>query len=166
MPDYPPYEVGYGRPPKATQFGQRAQPQRSSGSGKAGPPDLAAILDRPIAAKIDGKRTFLHPQEAVLNGLFRRVINGEVRAIQQFLKLCDSAGLLQSQAAALGSVVHLPDDVPWELACYILQREGPPPWDPSVVASYLTEYEADLTLLKRLEKEVRAKERACTKHVC
>lgn len=103
----------------------------------------------------------MHPHEALLNGLFRRVIKGEIRAIQQFLKLCDSAGLVRSQAAAFNPVVHLPSDIPWELACYILAREGLPPWAPSLVASYLAEYEADLALLSRLEEEERAKGRAC-----
>ena len=160
-----PYEVGYGRPPKATRFGQRPQPQRRRRSGKEEPPNIAAILERPLEAKIDGKTARLHLHEAMLNGLFRRAVKGELRAIQQFLKMCDSAGLLQPQAAALGPVLHLPTNIPWELACYILMREGHPPWRPSLVEAYLAEYEADLARLKQLEEVDRADRRAGAKNV-
>ena len=146
-----PYEVGYCKPPIATRFGQRQPPKRRSGGTEQPLPDIAAILDRPIAVKVNGRNGRLHPHEAALHGLFGRVVKGEIRAIKQFLKECDRAGLLAAQTAAFDCVVHLPNDIPWELACYILQHAGLPPWDPLLVASHLAEYKADLERLERVE---------------
>ena len=39
--------------------------------------DIAALLDRPIQAKIDGRLKKIHPHEAMLHGLFKRGMEGE-----------------------------------------------------------------------------------------
>lgn len=69
----PTYKVGYGRPPKEYQFGQRRQPNRTKG-GAAEPAacNIAAVLDRPFPVKLNGKRRKIHPHEAILHGLFKR----------------------------------------------------------------------------------------------
>ena len=67
------YEVGYGKPPKATRFGARPQPARANRrTSRSQNPDIAALLDRPIEALIGGKKAKLHPHEAMLHGLFQR----------------------------------------------------------------------------------------------
>ncbi|WP_166294504.1 hypothetical protein [Bradyrhizobium sp. 2S1] len=80
-PDRGGYQVGYGKPPVATRFGTRPQPERPNRRvAKHHSPDVAALLERPIEASIGGKKIKLHPHEAVLHGLFKRVVAGETRA--------------------------------------------------------------------------------------
>src|SRR5438874_7374940 len=89
------YEVGYGKPPIATRFGVRAQPDRSKSSiAKAKSPalDIAALLDRPIQAKIDGRLKNIHPHEAMLHGLFKRGMEGEIRALHELIQRCRAPG--------------------------------------------------------------------------
>ena len=111
------YEVGYGKPPIATRFGVRAQPDRSkSPIAKAKSPalDIAALLDRPIQAKIDGRLKKIHPHEAMLHGLFKRGMEGEIRALQMLMEQCKRAGLLDSPATLQNDVIQAPEGVPME----------------------------------------------------
>jgi murein DD-endopeptidase MepM/ murein hydrolase activator NlpD len=68
------YEVGYGKPPKATRFGARAQPARSQRWNSTNQAtDIAALLDRPISVALNGKKTKMHPHEAMMLGLGKRL---------------------------------------------------------------------------------------------
>lgn len=74
-----PYEVGYGKPPKATHFGVRPQPQRRGRPKSAHfprPSKLTRFLEQPIEVKLDRRTTKLHPHEATLHGLFARSVKG------------------------------------------------------------------------------------------
>ncbi|MGY4626676.1 hypothetical protein [Bradyrhizobium sp. USDA 4486] len=158
-----PYEVGYGKPPKATQFGVRPQPARHGLARDARSerkPDLARVLDQPIEVKINGRRTKLHPHAAMLRGLFARIIQGQLRAIKQFLRECERAGLFDSEVLQCSVVVHAPKNVPLELAGYILEREGPPPWSEETLRPYLADYQRDLARLKALKEEALRQARA------
>ncbi|MCK1666311.1 hypothetical protein [Bradyrhizobium sp. 153] len=158
-----PYQVGYGKPPKATQFGVRPQPQRrtrpksvySRQSSK-----LTKFLDQPVEVKLNGRIAKLHPHEATLHGLFARIINGQLRPIKQFLRECQRAELLEAEVLQESSVIHVPKNVPMDLAGYILLREGPPPRDEGTLRPYFAEYERDLALLKLLKEEALLKARA------
>jgi uncharacterized protein DUF5681 len=91
------YEVGYGRPPKATRFGVRAQPDRSKRqSSKNEPPDLAGLLDRSVSLSRNGKQTKMHAYEAMLHALAKQALGGQIRALRQILKLFKEAGLLEA----------------------------------------------------------------------
>lgn len=158
-----PYEVGYGKPPKATQFGARPQPQRRTRPKSAHSPQsskLTRFLDEPVEVKLNGRTTKMHPHEATLNGLFARVIRGQLRAIQQFLRECNRAGLLEPEIVQQSKVIHVPRDVPIDLAGFIARREGPPPWDEETLRPYLAEYERDLAHLRTLKEEALAQARA------
>ena len=77
------YEVGYGKPPKATQFkkGQSGNP-----SGKKKPASLEDILKRTLAAQvtasIDGKKQSLSMMEAIVQALVRKAVTGDLAAIK------------------------------------------------------------------------------------
>jgi len=77
------YEVGYGKPPKATQFkkGQSGNP-----SGKKRPASLEDILKRTLAAQvtasIDGKKQSLSMMEAIVQALVRKAVTGDLAAIK------------------------------------------------------------------------------------
>jgi hypothetical protein len=150
------YEVGYGKPPIATRFGVRAQPDRSKNPiAKAKSPafDIAALLERPMQAKIDGKLKKIHPHEAMLHGLFRRGVEGEVRALQEFLQYCRRAGLLDLPAAINSSVIHAPQGVPIELVARLVRYAGAPPWDSELFGQWEAEYDRDIANLEKLKSE-------------
>lgn len=158
-----PYDVGYGKPPKATRFGVRPQPQRRAqppGAQSRERPDLSKFLDRLVEVKLNGRITKLHPYEALLHGLFGRGIKGQLRPIRQFIRECRRAGLLEAEVAQESPVIHAPKDVPLDLAAYVILREGPPPWDEATLKPYLAEYERDLARLKLLKEQALREARA------
>ena len=150
------YEVGYGKPPKATRFGVRPQPVRSKRKANTERPDIAALLDRPIQANINGKKTKLHPHEAMLHGLFQRAVGGQIRAIKFFLEECKRARLLDPPQQSHGAVIEIPHGVPPELGGRLVRRVGPPPWDPDVFALHKAEYERDMAHIEELKREAKA----------
>ena len=95
------YEVGYGKPPKATRFGNRPQPDRSS---KPGPTrraaiGLAAVTNGLMAVTHNGRVVRMHPHEAMLHGLAKNGLRGKQSAIKAFLVECKKAGLLEGPPA-------------------------------------------------------------------
>jgi len=89
------YEVGYGRPPKATRFGVRKQPDRSSRrSSRKEPADLAALLNRSVRLSRNGKPTKMHAYQAMLYAQVKQALAGKIRALRQVLRLFKEAGLL------------------------------------------------------------------------
>jgi hypothetical protein len=148
------YKVGYGKPPEEWRFGARRQPNRVMRRPSNASPDLAALLDRPMQVKRNGKPVKMHPHEAMLHGLFARVAAGEIRAIKQFLRECKRAGLLDPPpAASAGGVVTVPKEVPMEVARRLVEMVGPPPWDHEFYGRVRAEYDQDLAHLERLRQE-------------
>jgi hypothetical protein len=158
VPSSDTYEVGYGKPPKATRFGARPQPARTTRRTSRGqPPDIAGLLDRPIEARIGGKKTKLHPHEAMLHGLFQRVVAGEIRAIKLFLEECKRAKLLDPPPEVLShGVLEVPKGVPMRLAVRLVSCAGPPPWDAELFDQLKAEYERDLAHIEQLKQEAKA----------
>ena len=92
------YEVGYGKPPKATRFGHRPQPNRSSRSGPASEAaiDVAATINRPMKVTHRGAAVRMHPHEAAMHGLAKSGLRGKLRAIKEFFFECKKADLLHA----------------------------------------------------------------------
>lgn len=83
-----PYEVGYGRPPKHTQF-----PKGSSGNRKGRPKGPRSIgarlkreLDQLVTISQDGERYSVTKREAILLQLIKRAISRNPRAMDLLLK--------------------------------------------------------------------------------
>lgn len=149
------YEVGYGKPTKATRFGARAQPLRTN-RGKRRSPDVAALLERPMEARIGGKMTKLHPHEAVLHGLFKRVVGGEIGAIKLFLQECERAKLLDPSSRILnGPAIEVPKEVPMPLAARLVRHAGRPPRDAELFDKFKAEFERDLAHIEELKEELK-----------
>ena len=91
------YEVGYGKPPKATRFGNRPQPKRSAKSPAI---DLAKTINRPVTVTRNGKRVRIHPHEAMMRGLLKSALGGKLRAIKQFLSTVQESRPAGSAARA------------------------------------------------------------------
>jgi hypothetical protein len=152
------YEVGYGKPPTATRFGVRPQPVRSKRGSSSHPDrlDIAALLEGALEATINGRKTKLHPHEAMLHGLFQRAAGGQVRAIKLFLEECKRARLLDPPHQPSGAVIQIPTGVSADLGGRLLHQVGRPPWDPEVLELYRAEYERDLADLEKLKQEAKA----------
>ena len=77
------YKVGYGKPPKATQFkkGQSGNP-----SGKKKPASLEDILKRVLAKQVtvtvDGNKQTLPMLEVIVQALVRKAATGDLAAIK------------------------------------------------------------------------------------
>ena len=155
------YEVGYGKPPKATRFGVRAQPDRSKRqSPEKKPADLSALLDRSVTLSLNGKRTRMHTYEAMLHALMKQGLGGKIRALREILKLFKVAGLLEAvPPPQTHGVLEVPKGVPMDLACRLIKLAGPPPWDADLFDETKAEYEADCAHIEKLLKEAEEKYR-------
>jgi hypothetical protein len=83
------YEVGYGKPPKHTQF----KPGRS-GNPKGRPKDtrnvkhvLLQVATEEMAITENGETKVVSKQEALIRSLFARALNGDQQATRILLKL-------------------------------------------------------------------------------
>jgi hypothetical protein len=154
------YEVGYGKPPKATRFGARPQPNRSSKSGPAREAaiDVVAAINRPMKVTHRGAAVRMHPHEAVMHGLAKAGLLGKLRAIKEFFVECKKAGLLDAPPARQTSgTITVPKGMPIGLAARLVRMAGPPPWDDDLYDQCKAEYESDCENIERLAEEERAR---------
>jgi hypothetical protein len=83
------YKVGYGKPPKSTQFkrGHSGNPNgRPRGTRKLAA-DLAAELGEQITVREDGRSRRISKQRALIKSLMARALQGDVRATAAMLAL-------------------------------------------------------------------------------
>jgi hypothetical protein len=86
------YEVGYGKPPKDTQF-QPGQSGNLSGRPKGSrnlKRALEAILDEDIRIKIDGHPETTTKLVAFLKSLYAQALNGNVQASKLLVKILET----------------------------------------------------------------------------
>src|SRR6516225_5155672 len=83
------HKVGYGNPPKATQFraGTSGNPKgRPQGSGNLAN-DLAAELGERITIREEGRHRRVSKQRALIKSLMAKSLQGDVRAAATLLSL-------------------------------------------------------------------------------
>lgn len=147
------YKVGYGKPPKATQFGQRPQPQRGRELAKTSAIDVAALLDGPARVERGGKIVSMHPHEIKMRSLRKRALRRQTRAIWSFLKECKKAGLLEPPPQVRRSTtVAIPRHMP-KAVFDVLMSTGLPPWHPKLRAQVEVDYERDCTIIANMCKQ-------------
>lgn len=85
----PEYRVGYGRPPRHTQFrkGQSGNPKGRSKGIKNSNTILAEELAMPIKVQEFGKQKTVSKAAAVVKTLVAKALSGDVRAISAVLKM-------------------------------------------------------------------------------
>jgi hypothetical protein len=84
-----PYEVGFGRPPKHTQFkkGRSGNPKGRPKGSKNVHALIRKILDTKVIAKGPEGSRFMTMQEAAIRQLFNKAANGDLKAIQHVIQL-------------------------------------------------------------------------------
>ena len=104
------YEVGQGKPPKEHRWqkGQSGNPRGRPKARKADPVDVSAILNSPVKARIGGKETTVSSFEATFRQVSKKAIGGDLRAIKQFLKICEDYGVIASPKPDEGGGVVKP----------------------------------------------------------
>jgi len=82
-------KVGYGRPPKATQFkrGKSGNPKGRPRGSRNLATDLAAELGEPITVREDGRQRRVSKQRALIKSLMAKSLQGDVRAAAALLSL-------------------------------------------------------------------------------
>jgi hypothetical protein len=154
------YEVGYGKPPKATRFGARPQPNRSSRPrlAKEAAVDVAAAINRPITITRNGTSVRMHPHEAMMHGLAKNALRGKLRAMKEFFSECKKAGLLDSPPVRQTTgVLTIPNHIPLELAARLVKLAGPPPWDDELYDHCKAEYQRDCAIIETLAEQEKAR---------
>ena len=83
------YKVGYGKPPKATQFkrGHSGNPKGRPKGSRNLASDLAAELGEQITVREEGQPRRISKQRALIKSLMARALQGDVRASAAMLAL-------------------------------------------------------------------------------
>ncbi len=91
------YEVGFGRPPLEHRFkkGKSGNLAGRPKKRKRKPIDVAAVLNEPLVVKKSGVRRKMSPFEVGIRRLVERGLKqSDLNAILEFLKVCESFGLM------------------------------------------------------------------------
>ncbi|MGH7071958.1 MAG: DUF5681 domain-containing protein [Acetobacteraceae bacterium] len=101
MPDDPPYEVGYGRPPRHTRFAKG-----TSGNPKGRPKDarnLATLLGEVLAERFavteNGKRRTITKREAIITELVNKSAAADLKAMTLLFGMMQQ---IEARAGAAG----------------------------------------------------------------
>ena len=82
------YKVGYGKPPKATQFKRGRSGSKGRPEGQPQPGERsAAELGEHITVREDGRPRRISKQRALIKSLMARALQGDVRASAAMLAL-------------------------------------------------------------------------------
>lgn len=86
------YEVGYGKPPRHTQFkkGQSGNPKGRPKGAHGLKHDLRRVLDEKVTVTENGEQFQLSKQQLVLRQLSNKAIKGDLRAIDHLTRLAIS----------------------------------------------------------------------------
>ena len=154
------YKVGYRKPPEATRFGVRPQPNRSlkRRTAKDAAVDVAGAINRPLTITQNGAVVRMHPHEAMMHGLAKTALRGGIRAMKEFFSQCKQAGLLDAPLARQTTgVLTIPKGVAIDLAVRLFKIAGPPPWDDELYESCNAKYDSECANIRRLLEEEKAR---------
>ena len=101
------YEVGYCKPPRQHQFpkGQSGNPGGPPKSKKRSKTDVSELLNEPVKVTAGGKEREMSPFEASFRQLAIKAINGNLRAVRKFVKICEEYKILAPPPPVTGSGV-------------------------------------------------------------
>ncbi|MEQ8441277.1 MAG: DUF5681 domain-containing protein [Alphaproteobacteria bacterium] len=100
------YEVGYGRPPKKSQFkkGRSGNPKGRPRGAKNYKTIVKEALDRKIEIKVNGRRMKVSQYEAVVTRVAGDAMSGKPRQMAAFLDLPHRFGLIEEEERLVRSM--------------------------------------------------------------
>ena len=112
------YEVGKGKPPKATRFkpGQSGNPKGRPKSRKNFATEVEEILSAPVSVTENGCTRVVTSRKATLLRLRKKALEGDGRAMDRFLELSIAHAADESAAASERKLSAAEDEV---LARYV-----------------------------------------------
>ncbi len=118
------YDVGYGRPPKHTQFkkGQSGNPKGRKKGARGLKTDLRAELNERIEITENGKTVKLTKQQLMVKQLAAKAIKGDVRAIGKLADL--TIALLGAEDETRKAAATLPADDDAILQAWLKREVG------------------------------------------
>jgi len=103
------YEVGFGKPPRQTQFkkGQSGNPQgRPRGARNMATLFTQALKER-VTVTENGRRRSISKQEALVKHLVNKALSGDRRLLQLLL---DEVHVIEARAESSASADNIPDE--------------------------------------------------------
>ena len=126
------YDVGYGKPPKHTQFKKGQSGNKRGGSKRVHDINTLIVeeLAKPITVRVGSEERMITKQHAIIMAMVNQAIKGEMRAISLLLPL---ARALQDAAASQRAAAEFTkDDRDFvDLLVQYMKQQGKVPWDSS-----------------------------------
>ena len=124
-------KVGYCNPPEHSRWkrGQSGNPKGRPKATKSGQTDVAEILGEPLSVRQAGTTRKMTPFEVGVRQLVKRALNkNDLKAVLEFVRLCESYGLIAppQPLEQSGGVLVVPWD--WDEWLQMFHEHGPPPW--------------------------------------
>ncbi len=101
------YDIGYCKPPKATQFrkGQSGNPRGRRKTTKTPREVLKQALNRTMSVRQDGQVTRMSTLEVIINSLTHLAMKGDTRAVAQVLRLIQELDVAGPEPGQYGVLV-------------------------------------------------------------
>lgn len=94
MPDQDEYQVGYGKPPKATQFkkGQSGNPKGRKKGSKNLKSALESALGEKVRITVNGVSRLITKMDAIVIQMTNKAASGDLRATHELINLLQALG--------------------------------------------------------------------------
>lgn len=119
-----PYEVGYGKPPRRTQFkpGQSGNPRGRPRGQPNFKTTLIEVFNERVVLRVGDRTRSVPANKAILLRIRNGALQGEPKAIAAYLQLIRGEGLLQEAAESKNPGVSEIDDQ--RIIAEFLDRQG------------------------------------------
>ena len=103
------YEVGFGKPPRQTQFkkGQSGNPKGRPRGAKNMATLFTQALKERVTVTENGRRRSISKQEALVKHLVNKALSGDRRLLQLLL---DEVHVIEARAESSAAGDHVPDE--------------------------------------------------------
>lgn len=144
------YQVGYGKPPKHSQFkkGQsgnpKGRPKKKSRQPQA--VDVTDVLAEPVEiVDVNGRRKQVSSAEAMYRRQLQKGIEGDFRSLKAIITAFHEQGYLTDGDPEIGGTVEIPNSMPIAMGSMLLGAYGHPPWTRQQIEQFAAYYVSQLT---------------------